>query len=257
MTAGLPWKRGERRDGATGRQKSQEEGTETVRILITGADTPLAVVAASTLRGDHELRLTGADAGPPVELEDLPYTRADLREPDQVTPLLEGVEAVAHLEVFPAVHAADPEREKEILDRAARGTFVLLHASLAAGVRRLVLASRLDLMAAYPESYVVDETWKPQPDASATALAPYLAELTVREFARAENLVGVCLRMGELGSAPDGTTPEDAAAAIHRALTMDLAGRNYHWWLYHICSTDRYPLAAAENAPLSFTRAGT
>jgi hypothetical protein len=119
------------------------------------------------------------------------------------------------------------------------------------------MVSRLELMAAYPESSVVTESWRPRPEAAAAQLALYLAELTLREFVRAEEMVGVCLRMGDLGSDPAGTTPADAVSAIQKALTMDLGGRKYRWWLYHIGSTDRYPLGAAADPPLSFSRGGS
>jgi nucleoside-diphosphate-sugar epimerase len=221
-----------------------------MRILITGADTRLGRAAAAALRAGHDLRLTGAQPDPPEGAAGLPYTPADLREPDEVTPLLEGVEAVLHLVVYEPFPTPDAAAEKEALDRAARGTFVLLHAGLAAGVRRVVLASRLELMAAYPEHCAADETWKPQPDADAASLAPYVAELTLREFVRAEALTGVCLRFGPLGPAPDGTTEADAVRALERALTMDLEGRKYRWWLYHVCSTDRYDSGAASRPPL-------
>lgn len=227
-----------------------------MRILITGAERPLGAVAARALRGDHELRLTGSQEAAPPGLDGLEYRAADLREPDQAEPLLEGIEAVVHLEVSEPFPTPDAAAEKEALDRAARGTFVLLHGALKAGVRRVVLVSRLDLMAAYPETSVVDETWKPLPEADARSLAPFVAELTVREFVRAEELVGVCLRLGPLGDDPAGTTPGDAARAIERALTMDLGNRKYRWWLYHICSTDRYTLGAAAGGPLQFSRAG-
>ena len=227
-----------------------------MRILITGADQPLGGLGARALRGEHELRLTGMEARAPSGLEELSYTPADLREPEQVAPLVEAIDAVAHLALHPPLATPDAAAEKLALDVSARGMFVLLHAALAAGVQRVVLASRLELMAAYPETYVVDENWKPLPDAAAASLAPYLAELTLREFVRAEAMVGVCLRFGDLGAGPADTTPEDAVSAIRRALTMDLAGYRYRWWLYHICSTDRYPLGHAAGRPLSFERGG-
>jgi nucleoside-diphosphate-sugar epimerase len=228
-----------------------------MRILITGADQPLGTLAARALKDDHELRLTGAQAGVPAELEGLPYTPADLREPGQVAPLVEGVDAVAHLAPHAPVVAAGSALEKEALDVSARGTYVLLRAALAAGVRRVVLASRLELMAAYPEKMVVDETWKPRPEATAASLAPYLAELTLREFARAEEIVGICLRLGELGTGLAGTTSEDAANAIRQALAMGLEGRKYRWWVYHIGSTDRYPLGHAAERLLGLERRGS
>jgi nucleoside-diphosphate-sugar epimerase len=228
-----------------------------MRILITGADQPLGGVAAAALRDRHELRLTGAQPLAPAGLEAYQYVPADLREPEQAAPLVEGMEAVAHLALHTPFVTPDAAAEDQALDQAARGIYVLLHAALKAGVRRVVLASRLDaVMGAYPEEYVVDESWKPMPAAAAASLAPYLAEITLREFVRAEELIGVCLRFGDLGSGPADTTPEDAAAAIEKALTMDLAGRQYRWWLYHICSGDRYRLAAAAHGPLQFTRGG-
>src|SRR5438552_3974201 len=184
----------------------------------------------------HEVRLTGTTARAPAALEAFPYSPADLREPEQVSPLVEGMEAVAHLALHQPMATPDAAAEKQALDVGARGTYVLLHAALAARVRRVVLASRLDLMAAYPESYLVDENWKPLPEANAASLAPYLAELTLREFVRAEELVGVCLRFGDLGTGPADTTPRDAANALEKALTMDLEGHKYRWWLYHIGS---------------------
>jgi nucleoside-diphosphate-sugar epimerase len=227
-----------------------------MRILITAANTPLGQLAARALREQHELRLTDAQPEGPAGLQTLPYAAADLREPEQGAPLVEGIEAIAHLAPHAPFATPDASAEKEALDTAARGTYVLLREALRAGVRRVVLASRLDLMAAYGEQVVVDQTWRPLPDADAAALAPYLAELTLREFVRAEEIVGVCLRFGDLGDGPADTTLADAATAIERALTMDLEGRKYRWWLYHIGSTDRYPLGAAAGPPFSFARGG-
>ncbi len=227
-----------------------------MRILITGADGPLGELAAAALRGSHEVRLTGEAASAPEWAAGLPYTSADLREPDAVEALVAGCEAVAHLAVYARAETPDVAAEDAALDRASRGTFVLLHAAKTAGVRRVVLASRLDVMTAYPEQYVVDETWRPRPAADAASLAPFLAELTLREFVRAEPVTGLCLRFGPLGDSPDGTTPADTARALERAVTVELIGHGYRWLLYHIGSTDRWPPSAAAQAPFSFTRSG-
>lgn len=227
-----------------------------MRILITGADQPLGARAAAALRQRHELRLTGRESAAPEGLDALPYTPADLREPQQVAPLVDGVEAVAHLALHAPLPTSNPEAEKWALDWATQGTYVLLEAAREAGISRVVMASRLDLMAAYPEDALVDETWKPRPEANAASLAPWLAELTLREYVRAAGMVGVCLRFGELGPGSTGTTPEDAVVAIERALTMDVTGSPHRWWLYHIASGDRYPTGAAAHPPLNFRPGG-
>lgn len=226
-----------------------------MRILITAADQPLGALLARELSGDHSLCLTTHPESPATAFPGCETVAADLRDPAQVEPLLAGVDAVVHLAAYPPATLLDAAAEGEALDHASRGPFVLMHAALKAGVSRVVLVSRLELMAAYPESYVVDETWRPRPAADAAALLPYLTELTVREFVRAEPIVGICLRMGELGGA-DGTSEADAVAAVRRALTVDLTGHDYRWWLFHIASTDRYGLGAAAEPPFSFARQG-
>jgi nucleoside-diphosphate-sugar epimerase len=223
-----------------------------MQVLITGAETPLARLVVASLNARFQLRLTGAPGTEPVE--GLPVLAADLRVPEQVQPLMEGIDAILHLAPYAPQPTPDAMAEREVLDHAARGTFVLLHAALKAGVPRVVLTSLLDVMAAYPDDYLVDETWKPLPDTTATALAPYLAELTLREFVRAEPLLGVCLRLGELGDG--GTTAGDATAAIERALVMDPVGEKYRWWLYHVSSTERFASAAAAKEPLCWSPVG-
>src|SRR5947208_1922799 len=121
-----------------------------MRILVTGADQPLGGLAAQALMGKHEVRLTGTQARAPAGLEALPYTPADLREPEEVAPLVEGMEAVAHLALHAPFETPDVAAEKQALDVSARGMFVLLQAALAAKVPRVVLASRLDAAAGGP-----------------------------------------------------------------------------------------------------------
>jgi hypothetical protein len=94
----------------------------------------------------------------------------------------------------------------------------------------------------------------------AAELAPYLAELTAREFTRdpqIETLPSVvCLRFAPLegegtraGSAASETTevrtlaPADASQAIERALAVIAAGkrqRGYRWQLFHVAAPSPY-----------------
>ncbi len=155
----------------------------------------------------------------------------------------------------------------EYLDRATRGTYVLLRAAAAAGVGRVVLGSALALLERYPAAWAVTEAWRPRPDPTDPAqLGPYLAEASAREIARAEPLSIACLRLGRLsgdGAAPYDPRwlhPEDAAQALTLALTVPLQGGgehasdalNYGWWLYHVPgggAYTRFPLGAAGAPP--------
>jgi hypothetical protein len=109
------------------------------------------------------------------------------------------------------------------------------------------------LMEAYPEDYVVDESWQPQPAPEAGSLGPYVSELVGREFARDGSLGVVCLRFGELGSR-EGTTEADAVHAARQALLIGPKARGYRWWLFHVTSGGRFGLAAAAREPLNFKR---
>jgi nucleoside-diphosphate-sugar epimerase len=205
-----------------------------MRILITGPHTDLGQALAERLSPDHEVVLAPA--------------ADDLMRPESAAPLLQGVEAVAHLAEYEPGQPSSPPAEGDLLERAARGTFVLAHEALKAGVGRIVVASRLELMTDHPAECVADESWRPHPRTDAASLAPWMAELTLREFARAEALHGIALRMS-----PALTRPEHALAALERALTMELPERGYRWRLYHIDSTGRFPAAEAGKAPLALT----
>lgn len=159
---------------------------------------------------------------------------------------------------------------------------MLLTEAARAGVPRIVLASTLDLMEAYPPGWRVDETWRPRPGTAIGELGPYVAELSARELALDLPLLVVCLRLGRLAgdgalapaAPPDPRRlhPDDAAQAVERALTYDPATRpgqgppgaagrpagqpgggapgrrpGQGWWVFHIPggAHARFPLAAA------------
>jgi nucleoside-diphosphate-sugar epimerase len=237
----------------------------TMRVAITAPETLVGQALSRTLAGAHEV----------VAID------AELRDPEAVGRALSGAEAVVHLAPLaplarPAGHAAPHgaagtwQADREALDRAARGTYVLLKACVELGIRRVVLGSTLTLLERYPMHWTVDESWRPLPDVTdVRQLAAYLAEASARELARVEPLEVVCLRLGtvvdEAAVAGQRYDPrwlhvEDAVQACEAALTVPLgrpgehsSGRlGYGWWLFHIPGGGRYtrvPLAAARGAP--------
>ncbi len=221
-----------------------------MNLLITGADRPLGRLAAGHYKGAHRLRLTGTE--PSVDGGD--YRPVDLREPEGVAPLVEGIQAVLHLAVYDPAPPSGPAAEQERLDVAARGTYVLLQEARKAGVERVVLASTLALMAAYPEDYLVDENWQPEPAADAESLAPYLSEIVCREFAREGGIRTICLRFGALGEA-EGTADADALQALDGSLALAFENPGYRWHLFHVSRSARFPMRAALE-PLGFEQKG-
>jgi nucleoside-diphosphate-sugar epimerase len=208
-------------------------------VLVTGTPLPLTGAVAAALRASgHQVREAGSD----------------LTDPAAVAPLLDGVSAIVHF--APLAVATDAQhdagaggRSGEALDTAARGTHVLLTAALERGIDRVVLGSTLATLDAYPEDLEVTEQWRPRPQPHPGHLAPYLAELTAREFTRDVQLERpanvVCLRF-----APD-LEPGAAGDAVGRALALLREGRRprgHRWGLYHVAPLDpgaRYTSALA------------
>ena len=218
-------------------------------VLVTGAGSPLGQAVAEALGGAGYAVTAAGD---------------DLTDPAAVAPLLEGVRAVVHLAPLSLPQTMPPDAPAEILDAAARGTHVLLKAAVERGVGRVVLGSTLAVLDAYPDDLEVTEAWRPRPRPDPAELAPYLAELTAREFTRDVQLDDppriVCLRFGRLvaGEAAAAVAGDqralplaDAVRAVQRALAvLDESGRQrgHRWQLYHIAALDpaaRYTAAGA------------
>ena len=221
-----------------------------MNILLTGADRPLGTLAAAHLSQDHRLRLTGSTPELEGDLPAMDYRAADLRVPDEVAPLVAGMDAVLHLDPYDPTPVTGADAEQERLDIAARGTYVLLQEAAGAGANKAVVVSRMSLFEGYPADYVIDQSWQPQPSAQAESLAPWLCELSAREFARQGELNVICLRFGNLAAA-DGTTEEDAARALTGALGIDFHRPGYRWCLFHIVSAGRF---ATEGGPFPLVR---
>ncbi|MBI3974629.1 MAG: NAD-dependent epimerase/dehydratase family protein [Chloroflexi bacterium] len=277
------------------------ESVERKRILLTGAATTLgAAVAGALAQEGHVVRATDSAPLAPEPADDggeagganvaggdggvgratgraalaADFREGALTDPEFVAPLLDGVEAIVHLAplalVEPVRIAAAGTSPGELLDTAARGTHVLYKAAVEAGVGLAVQGSTLAVMDAYDDSLEVTEVWRPRPRPVPAEMAPYLAELTAREFTRDVQLDAplriVCLRFAppaHRSAAVASVDPADrsrtldagaAAHAVVRALDALRTGarqRGHRWQLYHIAPASpfaRYTSAAARRA---------
>jgi nucleoside-diphosphate-sugar epimerase len=138
-----------------------------------------------------------------------------------------GVDAVVHLgEIVGKI----PGHQ---MDRATRGTYMLLRAAVDAGVRRFVLGSTLSFFRSYPEDVYITEYWRPEPTDDLHQMLPALSEIAAREFAREHAISVSVLRLGRLVD-PDTETgvPDidwldyrDAAKAFALAVDRDTSHR--------------------------------
>ena len=139
-------------------------GSSLVRLLVRqpGAE----VLAIDNLNSGHEANLTGV-AGK-WELE-----RADIRNYEAIAPMFAGVDYVVHLAAIPSVPRSikEPVPSHEV---NINGTFNVLQAAKAAGVKRLVYAAS---SSAYGDTDVLPkvETMMPRPK------SPYAAQKLMGE----------------------------------------------------------------------------
>ena len=215
-----------------------------MKILITGAASRLGQAIAAELAPEHALRLIDED--PVVADAEVEGVQGSLLEPEIAWQAVRGVDAIIHTGEPPAGLAAGSEQA--LLERATRGTHVLLSAAIEAGVARVVYGSTLAVFAAYPDDVYISERWEPQPRADMTSLSRYLGELTCREMTREHHIGITALRLGEVvveeevqDAAPNllWLDVRDAARAFGCALRRD-TGRaarwSQRWEVYHIAA---------------------
>lgn len=150
-----------------------------MKLLITGNSSPRFANALAAVVDGHDVQ---AFAG---------GVRDD---PEAMKSALAGQEAVVYFAPSGGGESADP---LEALDAATRGTFNLMSAAVAANARRVVLVSTLAFFSRHPAAWDVDPSWRPRPMPDRAELCPWLAELSVRECARAASLHALCLRVGQ------------------------------------------------------------
>lgn len=218
-----------------------------MRILITGASSPLAQAVIAELGGAHMLRLM--DTVPVEPPEKMECFQGTLLEHDDCWRAVRGMDAVIHTGEPPSELPEDElARDAALLDLATRGTHNLFKAGVEAGVKRFVYGGTLDIFRPYPDDVYISELWKPLPAPDMPEMSRYLGELTCREFARDYMVTITALRLGKLVREEDvaGKPPDllwldlrDAAQAFRLALDRDASHEVWwtrRWAMFHICA---------------------
>ncbi len=163
-----------------------------------------------------------------------------------------GVDAVIHLgEIVGKI----PGHQ---IDRATRGTYMLLRAAVDAGVRRFVMGSSLAFFNSYPDDIYITEYWRPDPTDDLEQMLPALSEIAAREFAREHALSVSVLRLGCLVDADtvegapdvDWLDYRDAAKAFAMAVDRDTSARlnwQRRYAVFHIVGNHPNPRFLLEN----------
>ncbi len=189
-----------------------------MKILVTGANHPIARNIISFLNASHVIRAVDAqlDAILPDGVEGYPY---DLRTLSGLASLVEGVDLILHC--APLSLTLDDDLSN--LEHAVRGTYHLIKVARTTGVKRFVVGSTLDLFAALPANMQVNPSWRPRPQPKISDLCAWLAESIVREDAREPGMTMACLRFGSW-----------VYDLNHGALAEVLNNANSNWSVTHL-----------------------
>ena len=112
-----------------------------MNILITDATSPLAQTIITDLSPDHHLRLLDTTQ-PPTLPENTEFIQASPTDTDTVWKAVRDIDALILTGEPPPNQSNTPlEHQETLLDQAIRGTHILCHAAVEAGVKRFVYAS--------------------------------------------------------------------------------------------------------------------
>lgn len=218
-----------------------------MNLLITCAASQLAQNLASTLSGEHKIRLTDRI---PVKT-DFEFVLSDLNHTEETNKLVQGIDAIIHL-----AEVESHSSERQQLDFLTRCTYNLLWAAVEEKVPRLIYSSTLRVLEKYAEDLTVSENWCPLPSCEPYTLFKHLGEYTSREFAREGKISVVCLRLANIVRSsevenkpfdPTCVDIQDVLQAFNGALKAKVGG----WSVFHIGSGSpraRFSINRAKNA---------
>jgi nucleoside-diphosphate-sugar epimerase len=174
--------------------------TRSMRVLLTGSNTPFGAALAAHLSAQEgcELRLTDRTeqpGDPRTRLPD-PFWLSSLDDSESTHALLDGIDQVIHAEpISPTVTGA--LEGDAWCDISARCTYNLLHAAAELGVSRCICLSSMGVFNSVSTDYVTPgPNWAAQPRPCPAELGPHLAEFVCREFANSAAIRVAVARLG-------------------------------------------------------------
>jgi nucleoside-diphosphate-sugar epimerase len=181
------------------------------RVVVTGAGGAIGRVVTASLAGRFDLVPTDVRG---------PLAHLDVTDGAACRAAFAGADAVLHL-------AADPSPDagwESLLPRNVVGTHEVAVAAAAVGVRRLVLASSLQAMSAYPADQQVRPDDPPRP-ANLYGATKAWAEAVGAWIAASTPTTVVALRIGFFGERPPSgadATPRNLAAWLSHRDAVEL-----------------------------------
>jgi len=229
--ASRPWHTKRTREAASGARvgyaagmTNQAQSSVAQQVLVTGAAGTIGTAAAEALRGrGHHVR--GFDSRPMPTPDD--SIVADLTDRPSVDRAMAGIDTLIHLAAYPnPANFIDTLLAPNVI-----GLYHVVSAAVAAGVRRIVLASSMQVVSGYRRQGIAVEasdliTTRVRAPTNDYALTKVWAEDLGEMVARVEGLEVI---VGRIGFVP--RTPREAQKIVDRPvwrgfyLSHDDAGR--------------------------------
>jgi NAD(P)-dependent dehydrogenase (short-subunit alcohol dehydrogenase family) len=212
------------------------------KVLITGAGGQLGRFLTRYLHGRYDLLLTDQIA--PEDCLGHPFLAADIADLDALRPVFSDVEMVVHLAAEP-----DPEAPWErLLPANIVGLHNVFEAARQAGCRRVIFASSINAVAAYPGEQQVRTSMPVRPYNLYGATKAW-GEAVASYYADRRGLAAICIRIGWVRSRdsadlrpdhpylPFVLIDEDFGQLIERSLT---APAHLRFGIFHGVSNNRW-----------------
>jgi nucleoside-diphosphate-sugar epimerase len=238
------------------------------KILITGGSGLLGRFVVDELMGHGEI--TVLDIAPPTR--EVAFRHADILDLDAVTAAVAGQDAVIHLA---GIDEGNDFPDQDYFRTNVQGTWNLLHAAEAAGVRKIVVASSTAVYGVgrhrIPDYLPMDEDHPQRPTATYN-LTKQIIEVQCRSFVARGKLAIVCLRptlivrpervaaiLAQLrledpdsdpppGYSPGGETPYGALSPLRSYVRSEDAARCFRLALaFEETAFDVFNVAAADS----------
>ena len=160
-----------------------------MKIVLTGAAGKLGRPTCHQLHAaGHEIRATDRCRYPdlPVRVE-----VCDLLRPEALYALLEGADAVVHLANHPGFKSGD---DAPLFGENVAMNMNVFQAAAETGVKRIVFASSVQVMAGGPPPYLPFDGETPANPGNAYALSKQVSETMLAYFTRQHQVQGVAIR---------------------------------------------------------------
>ena len=158
-------------------------------ILITGAAGRVGTTLTRHFAGHHQIRLT--DIRPPKNTRGYQFIEAGVENLEAMQAACREIDIVIHL-------AADPSAASDwesILPSNVIGTYNVFQAAHEAGCQRVIFASSVHTVWAYPTDVQVNPKMPVRPD-SLYGASKVWGEAVASVYAYKHGLSAICLRMG-------------------------------------------------------------